>query len=228
MNKTAITLAELLRTTPELFQRVSDLLRSQADSDHLPPLTEDTRSLTPATSSRNHVPSISQDLALHPTTTPQPSEITHQTLFTGMDADQQCGAFPGMAENTQPETPSMAFLDTPLHNTLPCPQPARTISKNQVYVCVDIEPPTFEVILRGCKASSYVGPQQWDIPVPAGLMVTVEPLQSEGPPNDGESAMCANLEPGACSLNSQLQSTGDGSFVFADISPNIFEGIHSS
>lgn len=174
MGMMAVPLAAILNTRPELSRWVNGRPQSGADSYHLHPSTEDTRSPTPATSGRDHVTSINQDLSPQTTTALQPPEITHQTPFADTDGDQQCRVFPGMAESTQPETPSMVFLETPSNDILARPQPAATASRSQVYIHVSIEPPTFEVTLAGCKAPGYVGPQQWNILAPAGLMVRVE------------------------------------------------------
>src|SRR5690242_8272733 len=62
MDMMAVPLAAILNASPELSQRASDLSQSQSNSDRLLPLTEDTRSPTPAMSSHDQVPGMNQGL----------------------------------------------------------------------------------------------------------------------------------------------------------------------
>ncbi|RSM15737.1 hypothetical protein CDV31_004836 [Fusarium ambrosium] len=233
MDMMAVALATLLSTRPELSQQVKDLTQSQADSDQLPPLTEDTRSTTPATSSRSHVPGTIQGPPPSTITAPQLAKIAHQTTITDTDADQRdLEAFRAMGGNAEPESPGMAFMGQPLHTTETNPQQMRTTSGPQVYVRFEIEPRAFEITLTGRVASDHFGPQKWEIAVPKGLIVEkCEQRPMELPINYGQPAMCGSFQTGISSLDPRVQGAGDNSFTLdggwselADISSNFFEG----
>ncbi|KAI8717178.1 hypothetical protein NCS52_00792900 [Fusarium sp. LHS14.1] len=209
---TAIAIAELLRIRPELSQRFKDLLRSEDGSHHPPPLTEDTRSPTPAPSNRNHDPSTSHDLPPQTTAVPHPQGIINEVPVVGTDTNQQdFGSFEGMME-IRPETPSGVFQDHP-SNTAPATtlHQSRTASRPRMCVCFDIGPLVSEITMRVRAVPGHIGSQKWEITVPEGLVIEeYKQRQIELPFNFEQQTMSENLQPVVPGLDSRLQGSGDG------------------
>ncbi|RMJ13940.1 hypothetical protein CDV36_006427 [Fusarium kuroshium] len=235
MDMMTVAIATLLHTTPELSRQINTLLPSQADFGGFSPLTGDTRPATPATSSHGHV--ISQGPPQSMTTALQLTEMPHQTLIAGTSIDQQdLGVWP-LTGNIHPEIPSMSLLAPSFNTAIPAhAHPARTVSRPQAYVRFEIEPPGFEITLKGWTASGSIGPQNWEVPVPASLVVeTYEQRRVERPVNYGQLALCSNFDARAFGADSQMQGTGDGSFTLdgdlselLDTSSNLVEGARST
>ncbi|KAI8669983.1 hypothetical protein NCS56_00802100 [Fusarium sp. Ph1] len=221
----AVTLATLFNTKPQL-------LHTQSSSDILPILAENTPSTTAARSSHDHV--ISQDPSPQTTMAPPLPGNFHQSPVADPNEDQQhLGVFDGMTGNIRLETPIMTLLDHAM-NTATATNPLQTRRTSAPQICANfyIEPPTFEITLKGRTDSDHIGVLKWEIPVPKGLVVErCEQRKMEPPINYGQPAMCGNLQPGVTSLGPQVQGAGEGSITLdegwselADISSNFFDG----
>jgi hypothetical protein len=211
----AVTIATLLNTSTELSQRANNLPLVQPNSDHLHPLTEDTRSTTtPATSIHDHVPDTIQGPPTSTITAPQLAGIADDISITDTDADQYLDIISRMAGDTQPELPAGTLQGQLFDTPTTVPQATITSPKAQMMIFFPVETPIFEIILKGKIGDGYFGPQNWAIPVPAGLVVEQYYQRQMEPPVDyGQPVISGNPHPGVSSSNSQLNGTGNDYFI---------------